>query len=320
MTQFTQIHTDWRDLPSADLESTSGSIYQASRPMFEHSIGAHRSRLFKYVRRFRVSYETAEDIVQETLVRAYEALRSGKYRHVNEAAFAAWLRTIALRQMFRTIDPREPRQASEPLTFERPAEIDSTGELMELGPGPARLTEQVDLLAFLNAQLDELLIHSQTGRKDKDMGQVKKRTFIRFYIDGLSQKEILRNALDDARRLNIATEVTHATINNWISRGDILRSLIHQLVRKHPTMMDKLSQIWTRSPDLNDEEREVLRMEWGLSMFPHEIAVFTQSNSVIVAARLASAKAKVANMLFNMVKHELHQSRSTKKSTLCHYR
>jgi DNA-directed RNA polymerase specialized sigma24 family protein len=319
MTQLTQIHTDWRDLPSADLESTSGSTYQASRPMFEHSIGAHRSRLFKYVRRFRVSYETAEDIVQETLVRAYEALRSGKYRHVNEAAFAAWLRTIAPRQMFRTIGPREPRRASEPLTFERPAEIDSTGEPMELGSGPARLTEQVDLLAFLNAQLDELLIHSQTGRKDKDMGQVKKRTFIRFYIDGLSQKEILRNALDDARRLNIATEVTRATINNWISRGDILRSLIHQLVRKHPTMMDKLSQIWTRSPDLNDEEREVLRMEWGLSMFPHEIAVFTQSNWVIVAARLASAKAKVANMLFNMVKQELHQSRSKKKSTLCHY-
>jgi hypothetical protein len=68
---------------------------------------------------------------------------------------------------------------------------------VESGPGPDRLTAQSELIAFPNAQLDELLIQSQPSQKEQHLGYLKKVAFVRYYIDGLSQREILTTAIED---------------------------------------------------------------------------------------------------------------------------
>ena len=298
-------------MPNSELHNTLQSIYQADERAFERLFGAYRWRVFSYLRRLGASYEQSEDVLQDTFLNAYSALRSGKYRHVNEVAFAAWLRTIARHLMFHWVAAGESVEQPAPISVENESTVDPAGEVIEPGPGPDSLAEQSELLAFLNEQLDELLIHSQFGQKDKDTGLLKKEAFMRFYLDGLSQREILKAAIEDAARLGMVPEMTSATVKNWISRGDILKSLVGLLVVKYPGVLDKLRHTWLKSPDLTDEERDVLQMEWELSKRPQEIGVSRSLPLSIVTARLASAKVKVTDRLFSAVKRDLHQSRST---------
>jgi hypothetical protein len=186
-------------------------------------------------------------------------------------------------------------------------------EVAEPGPGPERLADQSELLAFLNQQLDEVLIHSQPGQKEKDLGLLRKLAFVRFYIDGFSQREILKAAIEAGARLGISGEMTRTRVNNWISRGDVLKSLVVRLVEKHQTIVDKLSHICTQSPDLTDEERGLLQMEWALGKRLQQMPVSSSHVLPLVAAQPSSAKIKIAGGLFRTVKQELHQSRSRKK-------
>jgi DNA-directed RNA polymerase specialized sigma24 family protein len=76
------------------LEKTLQLISQLDEGALERLMEAYRGRVFNYLRRLGASYETAEDVLQDTFLNAYRALRSGRYQHVSEAGFAGWLRTI----------------------------------------------------------------------------------------------------------------------------------------------------------------------------------------------------------------------------------
>jgi hypothetical protein len=136
--------------------------------------------------------------------------------------------------------------------------------------------------------------------------------FLRFYVDQLSQSEILELAFEDAVRLNILGQLTSSTINNWISRGDILKTLVHHLVQRHPEIVDKLSKHWTASRDLDRDERDLLHLEWGLGKSCSEIAASQNLPLAKVNELLALAKHKLAKSLFKRMKTELHELRFEK--------
>lgn len=63
---------------------------------FPKLVAAHADGLFSGVRRLAPSHADAEDLVQETFVRAYRALLSYEADRINELRLRPWLWTIAL--------------------------------------------------------------------------------------------------------------------------------------------------------------------------------------------------------------------------------
>jgi DNA-directed RNA polymerase specialized sigma24 family protein len=308
-------------MPDSELHNSWQPVGTLNGVAFEQVFKLHRSRVFNYLRGLGASYQSAEDILQDTFLNAYQAFQTGRYYHVSEIALAAWLRTVARHLWFRSessVDIDERCETSASLSAEDESALDSAGKTVPSAPPLDGVAEQTELFALLNEQFDELLIHSQSSQGDKDIGRLRKGAFMRFYLEGFSQKEILNAAIEEAEQLNIVPKMTLACINNWISRGDLLKTLVGRLVERNPETVDKLRRIWHRASDLTDEEREVLRMEWEFGRCAREIAIFRSQPVSVVIATLASAKAKVAARLFVTVKRELHQSRAKKTALRRH--
>src|SRR5215472_13427531 len=181
-------------MPDSELHNTLQSAGKVNEVTFEQMFREHRWHVFNYLRGLGASYQTAEDVLQDTFLNAYQAFQSGRYYHVSELALAAWLRTVARHLWFRS-EPGsgtgERCEKSASVGVEDESVLDSAGEAAPSSPLLDNLAEQTELLALLNEQLDELLIHSQSSQKDKDIGRLRKVAFMRFYLEGLSQKEIL---------------------------------------------------------------------------------------------------------------------------------
>ena len=62
--------------PDSEFHNTSQSIGKVDERAFEQMFKVHRGRVFNYLRRLGASYETAEDIVQETFLNVYRAFQS----------------------------------------------------------------------------------------------------------------------------------------------------------------------------------------------------------------------------------------------------
>jgi RNA polymerase sigma-70 factor (ECF subfamily) len=82
-------------------QAQSGSL-----PAFEQLFRAHERRIYSLALRMVGDVAAAEDLTQDTFVRAWENLRS--LRH--EGAFAGWLRRIALNLIWDYIRRRSPTE------------------------------------------------------------------------------------------------------------------------------------------------------------------------------------------------------------------
>jgi len=68
----------------------------ATEPNFSALVKEHHERLFRFIYRFTQNREDAEDLTQDTFVKAYKNLHRYDERH----AFAAWLFTIGRRTVY----------------------------------------------------------------------------------------------------------------------------------------------------------------------------------------------------------------------------
>lgn len=258
-----------------------------------------RASLTSYLRRFIDHREDIEDLVQETFLSAYLAMRRGNYTHINHAALAGWFRRIAWHLLIRN---RNPEQA------EATGEIEEAADVAQ-SSGPAEEVDAAGLYAFLDRQLDEILIESQPISDDRRMGLLKKVAFLRFYVDGLSQTETSEVVQGYATRIGIRAKVNQASINNWIARGDVLRTLVRHLVERHRETLLKLACPDLVCHNLAVREREVLHSHWVLGKTPGTIAESTGLTLLEVEQALQGARRKIAEGLFRMIKNELHKSR-----------
>lgn len=96
---------------------------------FGNLIRLHQKKLFRYIYGLVGSFDQAEDIVQESFVKAYGALRTFK----PEYAFYPWLSTIARNLAFSQVNREERKESLDTLTdkgFDRPS--DDLGPLDKL--------------------------------------------------------------------------------------------------------------------------------------------------------------------------------------------
>jgi RNA polymerase sigma-70 factor (ECF subfamily) len=111
---------------------------------FEQLIVAHAPPLQRMLRRILGSAPDAEDVLQETLLKAWRAID----RFRGEARFSTWLYRIALNEARR-------RQAYD--AHRRALPIDDVMlELPDLSAGPAALAESAELEKFIEQSVAEL--------------------------------------------------------------------------------------------------------------------------------------------------------------------
>jgi DNA-directed RNA polymerase specialized sigma24 family protein len=289
-----------------ELETVVRDIAAGEDRAFVRLHQSFRWHVFHYLRRLGADDAAAEDALQDCFLQAYTAMRSGKYTHLGAAPLAAWLRTIARHALSR----RREQDRAVPLVESGDEDLaDPLLQVPDPDPGPAALAQDAQLFRFLSDQLDEALIHNQTTQKGKDLGLLKKLTFLRFYVDRLSQKEVLALAVADAAALGVVGEITSAAINNWISRGDVLRGLTDHLAERCPRLLDKVSKHWADARGLDALEHRCYQLHWERDATCAQIAESMNISREEAARGLNSARRKVARSLFRHVKEDLHELR-----------
>ena len=126
------------------------SVLDGDRDSFRWIVERYQSRVYTSIFRIVHHAEDAEDLAQETFVRAYRAL--GRYDP--ERPFAAWLLTIATRLSLNTVRRKEPQRVS----LDQPIDAGETSEaltLMDVIRADAESASEAAATAELQARIEE---------------------------------------------------------------------------------------------------------------------------------------------------------------------
>jgi RNA polymerase sigma-70 factor, ECF subfamily len=146
------------------------------REAFRELVERHSRHIFRLAYRMTGNEEDAEDVVQETFLRAYRSLP----RFEGHAEFATWLHRIAANCAIDVLRHRAPAAASLPLESVEAAE--SSVETGAAFGGPERDLFAADLRRKLAASLDAL-------------SPMERAAFVLRHFEGKPVAEIAR-ALD----------------------------------------------------------------------------------------------------------------------------
>jgi RNA polymerase sigma-70 factor (ECF subfamily) len=125
---------------SASLTSAP-STTDGEAPSFEALAETHRHSLFKYAYRLSGNKEIAEDLVQDSLLRAWRAFP----RLQNPAAALGWMKTIVRREnarRFERIQPRESAMPTEELPTQPAQDYDTSTDAFVLRRALRALPEE----------------------------------------------------------------------------------------------------------------------------------------------------------------------------------
>jgi RNA polymerase sigma-70 factor (ECF subfamily) len=169
---------------------------------FEDLVMRHADRLYAALRRFGLDDTEAQDVAQETFVRAWSAL--GRFE--GRSRFYTWLYRIGFNEAHRRLGRRRP--VGSLVSIEEPG----VDDLADDAAGPAALVEQRELRVALSEALSELPPALRVPVMLRD-------------VEGLSTEEAA-SVLD----------VGEAAFKSRLHRGRLaLRALVGQLALGPPT-------------------------------------------------------------------------------------
>ncbi len=141
---------------------------------FEELVEAYKAKIYNYVLRMLGQAETAEDVAQETFIKAYSSL--GSFR--GASSFQTWLYRIASNLAIDTMRRRKYRQAS--YSLDEPLDVSGGQVERDIEDGTAGPERQLES-AQLQRRVSEAILELSP----------KLRTVVVLYeLQGLSYEEI----------------------------------------------------------------------------------------------------------------------------------
>jgi RNA polymerase sigma factor (sigma-70 family) len=272
------------------------SCVRGDRHAFDQLWQSYHQRIFNFIY-FRIGgiYEEAENLSQETFVRAWSAIRRG----VQINSFGGWLYSIS-RNVINDWLRDNPGHLVEPL---------EEGVNEPTDPGSAHESlETKTYYEFLLQQLDEVLLVSNETSDAKIFGYLGKMAFMWFHCHGNSITAI-RDELESHAKALGAVCPSIAQLNNWLSRGDILSALIRHLVQEHPGWVTGVISRALESMDLPELEAKISRLRWQKYLSFEEIAAETRLEISEVEKVMRRTTYTVTKEVSKQIKCSLHDLR-----------
>ncbi len=138
--------SDLSERPATDEAALVRRARDGDMAAFEELVMRHADRLYMTLRRFGLDDGEAQDVAQETFLRAWRSLE----RFEGRSQFFTWLYRIGFNEAHRRIG-RRPAAGAEISTEERPLD-----DIAETLPGPHAQAQQAELRAALSKALGEL--------------------------------------------------------------------------------------------------------------------------------------------------------------------
>ena len=250
-------------------------------------------RVRGYLRRAGVPPSDLDDLAQDVFSAVFVAFRGGRYEHRTWFAFLAWLRTI-----------------SERLPARRPPLVRSLDvEIADPGRGPQARAESRELARLLATVLDEALIEGATSPRDRSLAILRRVAFVLWYVDGLPHPKILNALHGIGVGLEPPVSVSPSTLNNWLSRGDLLRQVVRHLVASRPDLLTGLAADATIAAVVIGDDRGLARLLLQQRLSEAEIAAQLGMTPSEVAKRVQQVRTAVSQYLTTRIKAELHRIR-----------
>lgn len=140
---------------------------------FRVLVERHSRNVFRLAFRMTGNEQDAEDVVQETFLRAYRQL--AKYE--SRSSFATWLFRIASNYSLDLIRSRKRHQEHREVSVKEDSELDIMQSIPATSPTPDRLAFSGEVQTRITAALDELSPQERTA-------------FILRHFEGLSIEQI----------------------------------------------------------------------------------------------------------------------------------
>jgi len=132
--------------PGLSDESLVARAREGDMAAFEELVMRHADRLYMALRRFGLDEGEAQDVAQETFLRAWRSLA----RFEGRSAFFTWLYRIGFNEAQRRLGRRRPGEVS------TAAGEGAIEDVADRTPGPAEDAEQAELRTILADALREL--------------------------------------------------------------------------------------------------------------------------------------------------------------------
>jgi RNA polymerase sigma-70 factor (ECF subfamily) len=160
---------EWTDQAAAD-EACKGNQYA-----FRILVDRHSRSVFRLAFRMTGNEQDAEDLVQETFLRAWKQL----HKFDGRAAFGSWLYRIAANCSLDLLRSRGSRKEQQPAAGGDDQELNWMENLASGDPSPERLTQSGQIAALLPPALAQLSATERTA-------------FVLRHLEGCNIEEIAR--------------------------------------------------------------------------------------------------------------------------------
>jgi RNA polymerase sigma-70 factor (ECF subfamily) len=154
-------------------EITLGKVRGGDRDAFRALVDQHARTVFRLAYRMTGNETDAEDMVQETFLRAWKQI--GKFD--GRATFATWLHRICTNCSLDHLRLRQRRQMAQPAYHAGEEQTDPVALVAAESPSPERLAMSSQVSAILGPALEELT-------------EMERAAFILRHYEGMGIEEI----------------------------------------------------------------------------------------------------------------------------------
>lgn len=240
----------------------------------------------------------AEELAQETFIKVH--MSRDNFRG---PSFGAWINQIAKNLAIDHI--RRQKRSKEVSRYD----ADGRDRLDVLPDGKPSAQDQMigrDLINFVEEELNETLINSQNTELDRYIGLLKKRAFILYEQFGYGLSEIYDEISRDAQARGIS--ITYDSLENWLSRRDILRALLFHLLEEHEGAIRERIDMAIPEASLTEQE-QIIYVCAREKLSVDELSKKTGISPEEIQIALAGASRKIFDAMFRQVRQVLSRRR-----------